>query len=283
MSWIVLIVLSTLLFSLSNLFHRIVMRDIKSDPFAQTFVYYGFGGLLTLLLAMARGDFHYAISLHQLPFFMFLMVSGMLAAVYRFKAVKYLEASESSILLSSQNLWEVMLAFIVLRETFSSQRLVGTIIVLLGIAIAQWRQKKFVFNHAVLFALTAALLYAMTNIVGDFVLRDFDVFFFNAYTWLLPLITLVCIRPKFYKNLSFYRQPRHLASVFIVACTATLASICIAKAYQVARNASLLAPISASGTIFTVIFAILILKERNHMRQKIGGALVVVIGLLLLI
>ena len=283
MSWTVLIVLSTLLFSLSNLFHRVVMRDSKSDPFAQTFVYYGFAGLLTLTLAIARGNVQYAISWRQLPFFVFLMIGGMMAPVCKFKAVKHLEASESSILLSSQNLWEVMLAFIVLRETFSSQRLLGTLIVLLGIGIAQWRKTRFVFNDAVIFALMASLIYALNNIVGDFVLRDYDVFSFNAYTWLLPLITLICIRPHIYKKLSFYRQPRHLISVIIVACTATLGTICISRAYQVARNASLIAPISASGTIFTVIFAILILKERNNMRQKLGGAIIVVIGLLLLI
>lgn len=259
------------------------MRDEKSDPLAQTFIYYGFGGLLTVTMALVRGDFQYAISPRQLPFFVFIMIGGLLGPICKFKAVKYLEASECSILLSSQNLWEVMLAFIVLREAFSYQRLMGTIIVLLGIAIAQWRKKQFVFNHAVIFALLSSLIYAINNIVGDYVLRDFDVFSFNAYTWLLPILLLICIRPQIYKKLSFYRQPRHLISVIIVACTATLASICISRAYQVARNASQLAPISASGTIFTVLFAILLLKERNHMRQKIGGAIVVVLGLLLLI
>src|ERR1700733_8886062 len=99
MSWTVLIVLSTLLFSLTTLFHRIVMRDEKSDPYAQTFVYYSFGGLLTVAMALARGDFQYAIAPHQFPFFIFIMIGGMLAPVCKFKAVKYLEASESSILL----------------------------------------------------------------------------------------------------------------------------------------------------------------------------------------
>ncbi len=283
MSWILLIVLSTLLFSLSNLFHRVVMKDIKSDPFAQTFVYYGLGGCLTLALTIARGHFQYAISLRQLPFFVLIMIGGMMAPVCKFKAVKYLEASESSILLSSQNLWEVILAFLALQEAFSIQRLLGTIIVLLGIAIAQWRKKQFVLNLAVVFALLASMLYALDNIIGYYVLRDFDVFSFNVYTWLLPVVAIACVRPQVYKKLTFYLRPYYLMNVFVVACTATLGSICIARAYQVARNASQLAPISASGTIFTVLLAILILKERNHIRQKIGGAIVVVIGLILLV
>jgi drug/metabolite transporter (DMT)-like permease len=282
MSWILLIVLSTLLFSLSNLFHRVVMRDVKSDPYAQTCVYYGLGGCLTLALAIARGHFQYVISFQQLPFFVFLTIGGMLAPVCKFTAVKYLEASESSILLSSQNLWEVILAFIALQEAFSAQRLLGTVVVLLGIAIAQWRKKRFVFNRAVIFALLASILYALDNIVGYYVLRDFDAFSFNAYTWLLPSAATLCIRPQIYKKLSFYLRPNYLINLCAVACTATLGSIFIARAYQVARNASQLAPISASGTIVTVIFAILILKERTYMRQKIGGAIVVVIGLLLL-
>jgi uncharacterized membrane protein len=39
----------------------------------------------------------------------------------------------------------------------------------------------------------------------------------------------------------------------------------------------------ASETILTVLLAILILKERSNIGQKIGGAIVVVIGELVLV
>jgi uncharacterized membrane protein len=48
------------------------------------------------------------------------------------------------------------------------------------------------------------------------------------------------------------------------------------------RNASQIAPITASETILTVLLAILLLKERRNMVQKISDAVIVVMGVLLL-
>ncbi len=281
MSWQLLVGLSVAFFSLSGICHRMVMKDVESDPFAQTIAFYGLMGVFAFIIAIFRGGFHYHISFTQMPFFVLITLFSTIAPTLNFKAAQRLEASESSILLSSQKLWEVILAFLFLREAFSLQRLLGTIIVLLGVALAQWRNERFVLNQGIMLALLAALSYAGSEITAYFVLRDFDAPSLNVYSALFPVITLFCLRPQTYKKFRFYLKPKYLATIVVVSFTATLASIFLYTAYQVGRNASQLAPIMASETILTVLLAILLLQERSNMVQKILGAVIVVIGVIL--
>ena len=282
MSWQLLATLSVSLFSLNGIFNRVVMKDVNSDPFAQTVVFAGLVGTFAFIIALARGGFHFQISLRQIPFFVLITLFLAAASTLSFKSSQRLEASESSILLSSQKLWEVLLAFLFLQEAFSLQRLLGTIIVLLGVAIAQWRNEHFVINQSVSFALLAALFYACSEIASYFLLRTFDAPSLNVYSALFPAILLFCVRPQTYKKLSFYFKPKYFASIVVVSFTSTLASIFLYTAYQFGRNASQLAPIMGSEAALTVILAIVFLKERCNMVQKISGAVIVIIGIALL-
>jgi uncharacterized membrane protein len=70
--------------------------------------------------------------------------------------------------------------------------------------------------------------------------------------------------------------------VGLFAFTSALASIFLYTAYQLGHNASQLAPILASEAALTVLLAIVFLKERNNILQKMSGAIIVLIGIALL-
>lgn len=283
MSWQILICISVLLFSLNGLYHRVLMKDNESDPFAQLFVFYGLGGLFSFIITLLRGGFHYQITLAQIPAFLLLTVFATAAPVLTFQAAKTLEASESSILLSSQRLWLVLGAFVFLGESFSLQKLLGTLIIISGVAIAQWKKNTFVINKAVCFLVIAALSYAITDLLSFQILRQFDAISFNVYFAILTLSAVLIIHPKTIKKLHFYLKPTYAFTIFFASITDTTATIFQFIAYQVGRNASQIAPILATNTIFTVILGILILKETTNMKNKLIGAITVVLGILLIL
>jgi uncharacterized membrane protein len=283
MSWQILVALSVLLFSFNNLFHKVLMRDAQSDPYAQTIAFYGLGGIFALFVSLFRGGFHYQISFNQLPFFFLLAVFGTAAPVLGFKAFKLIEASEISILQSSQRLWIVLGAFLLLHESFSIYKLVGAVIILLGITIAQWKKQRFVFNYGVLFILLASLSYAIAEIISFFILRNFDAVSFNVYNCFLPVMALIIFTPKTIKKLAYYFKPKRGLNISIVSVTDTLATFLLFFAYQAGRNASQIAPIMATQTIISVLLATVILKEKNNWINKLIGAIIVVIGLILVL
>lgn len=283
MSWQLLVGISVLLFSFNNLFHRVLMKDEASDPYAQFVMFYGLGGLFSFIITLFHGGFHYQLTLSQLPFFLLLTVFATAAPILAFKAAKIIEASESTILLSSYRLWLVIGAFLFLGEAFSWKKILGTIIVLIGVAIAQWRKNKFVINHGAVYILFAALCYAIADVVSFNILKNFEAVSFNVYLGIFTVIPLLLVRPKTLKKLSFYLKPKYAVSIVAVTMEDTTATILIYFAYQMARNASQISPIMATQTILSVILAALILKERDNMVNKLIGAAVVVIGVILVL
>lgn len=283
MLWLLLVGLSVLLFSVNGLFHRVLMRDEKSDPYVQTVVFYTLVGFFAFIIAVFRGGFHYQFSIWQLPYFLLLTLFATAAPVFAFKAIKLIEASESTILFSSQKLWTVIGAFIFLHEDFSVKKLLGTLIILSGIIIAQWKKSKFVINMGVVFALLSALSYAISEIISFQILRNFDAVSFTVYVTLLPVTALLLIKPKLIQKLSFYLQPKYALNISIVSVNDTLATLFVFFAYQVGRNAAQIAPIMSTQTILSVLLAIIFLKERNNMTNKIIGALIVVVGVIMVL
>lgn len=283
MSWQLLVGLSVLLFSFNGLFHRTLMKEENSDPIAQTIAFYGLGGIMALAITFFRGGFHYQIPLSEIPLFFLFTIFATAAPVLAFKTLKLIGASENSILSASTRLWAVFGAFIFLHEVFSVQKVIGTVIILTGIVIAQWKKEKFVFNNGTLFALLAAFAYAVTEIISFYILRNFDVPSFSVYSCFLPVIALLIVMPKSFKKLSFYRKPKRAINISIVSINDTVGTILLFFAYQVGRNAAQIGPLMATQTILAVILGILILKERENMHNKMLGAIVVVAGVMLVI
>ena len=283
MSWQLLVGVSVLLYSVNGLLHRVLMKKENSDPYAQTVAFYGIVGLFALLIAVFRGGFHYQISTGQLPLFVLIAIVAGAASVVGFKALKLIEASELSILLSSSRLWVVLGAFIFLQEGFSIQKLLGTVIILFGIATSQWNKHNFTMNQGVILALLAAFFYATTELISFFILRNFDATSFAVYTNWLPILALLLVRPKSIKKLSFYFKRNNAINIALVSISDVLATLFLFYAYQTGRNASQIGPIMATQTILTVLLGIIILKERNNMTKKIMGAVVVVVGVLLVL
>ena len=283
MSWQLFVGLSVLLYSVNALLHRVLMKEEDSDPYAQTIAFYGVVGLFALIFAVLRGGFHYQISVDLLLYFILITIFAALTSVLGFRAIQLIEASESSILISSSRLWVVLGAFIFLQEAFSMQKLIGTVVILVGITIAQWKKQKFVLNEGVIFALLAAFSFAITELVSFFILRKFDATSFAVYTNWLPVIALLLIRPRSFKKLAFYLKRKNAINISLVSISDISATLFLFYAYQVGRNASQIVPIMATQTIVTVFLAVIILKEKNYMLQKIAGGIFAVIGTILLL
>ena len=54
-------------------------------------------------------------------------------------------------------------------------------------------------------------------------------------------------------------------------------------AYQIGRNALQISPLASTQTIVTVLLALIILREKGNMFQKMFGAAIAVIGTILLL
>ncbi len=283
MSWLLLTFLGILIFSSNNILHRVLMKDAKSDPYAQTIVFFGLAGIFALVFSLIRGNFYYHVTFHQVLLFIPLTVSCLVGPILLFKSFKLIDASENAILQSSQKLWIVLGSFLFLQEIFTWKKIIGTVIIILGIAIAEWRYKRFQFNEGALLVFIASIFYAIMNIISFYLVRDIDAISFLVYVYFLPVIVLFLIRPKTLKQVSYYFKPKYSFCVTILSLNDVLGSVLIFYAYQIGRNAAQIAPLMGLITIISVMLGIILLNERKNIPNKILGAFVTVVGALLVL
>lgn len=283
MPWQLFIGLSVLLYSINSLLHRVLMKDEESDSYAQAVVFTGLVGVFSFMVLMFRGGFQSSLSLERLPLFSVLTLFTALGMIFTFRGMKLVEASKHTILLTSSRLWLIIGAILFLQETMAVQKFIGAGLILFGVLIAEWRGHKLSFNRGSFYVLAAAFFFAWGEIISFFILRDFEVFSFMVYACLIIVTILVIVRPRVIKKIPFYFKPKRALNIIVTSVNDGLANIFGFMAYQIGRNALQIGPLGATQTIVTVLLAIIILKEREKMPQKIFGAIITVIGTILLL
>lgn len=259
------------------------MKDSKSDPYVQTVVFYGLGGIIALLLAFMHNGFQYWMIFDKPLLFIPLATTATAGPVFLFKSFQLIDASENAILQSSQKLWTVLGAFIFLGEAFSINKILGTIVTIIGIAIALWRKKKFQLNIGVAFVIIATFFYASADLISFFLVRNIDPLSLIVFVCFLPVITLLILKPKTVNKINFYFNPKYAVYVSILALSDTLGTLSIYYAYKAGRNASQIAPILGTVILISVVLAIIFLKERTNITNKIIGSIITLIGVLLVL
>jgi drug/metabolite transporter (DMT)-like permease len=283
MSWQVLIGLSVLLYSVNGLMNRAIMKHDESDGYTQSVAFCALVCVITVIISFFYGGLHWFSSWYQVLVFVPSVVLGALGSIYAFKGFKLVGASEHVILSTSTKLWFLVGTFVLLGEAFSLPKVIGGLLIIGGVVIAQWRKGKFVLNTGAWYVLASAFLYALSDLLSFLLVREFDVLSLIAYGTGLAAILMIIARPATIRKLRFYKSPQRLTNIVIVSINDALASVFAFMAYQVGRNALQLGPLGATQTIVTVFLALIFLGETDYMYQKILGALTVVLGMWLLL
>jgi len=283
MSWQLLIGLSVVLYSVNALLHRTIMKDQQSDAYAQALVFTGLGGVFFLAALLIRGGLESPDSWNQL---LLIVVAALLSAVGMvlvFEGFKSIGVSEHTILLASAQLWLMLGAVVILNEELTIRKVIGAAAILSGVLIAEWRKRAFVLNRGAVFVLLAAFSFAASGTVSFLIVRSLDVLSYMFYGSVLVTSMLAAFRPRAFRKLSFYFEPRRGLNIVTTSLNDALANIFGLTAYEVGRNALQINPIGATQTLLTVLLAIVILKERDRITQKILGGVAGVIGTILLL
>jgi uncharacterized membrane protein len=121
------------------------------------------------------------------------------------------------------------------------------------------------------------------DLVSYYLLWDFDALSLIVYVCYLPVVTLLLLRPRTVKKISYYFKPNYALGVSVLALCDTVGTLCFFFAYQAGRNASQIVPLGGLITINSVLLGIIFLRERTHIPNKVVGALVTVAGAMLVL
>ena len=283
MSWQLLIGLSIALYSINDLLHRTIMKNEGSDGYAQSIAFTALGCVVFWIILILRGSILAFPTWDELTLFITSALLSSAGMVFTFKGFQKIGASEHTVLLTTTQVWVLLGAVIVLKEQITLTKLAGAAAILLGVIVAESKKGTFVFGRGAIYVLLSAYCFGVSSIISFFIIREFDLYAYMAYSSLLVAVILIIAHPKTIKKLRFYLRPRNAVNVVITSINDAFANIFGFIAYQVGRNALEIGPIMATQTIVTVLLAALILHERDRLPQKIIGAVVAVAGTVLLI
>lgn len=279
MPWYVYLTINVCVFSLATLYQRVILKNSK-DPVI-FYVVNGIGAGIMLLLYGLWMGFRIPnitdISLNLIILTIFLGFGNML----NFNALKKVDASEFTVLFSTRAIWSVIGAVLILGEAFGLKQIAGTSLIIASVFLVSWKKKSFSLNEGEMLTLAAAAFFGLEFINDTYLLNEVDLFFYLPLIFLLPALFIgtlnykKIIKIQNYVSIKEFLKLMLLALMFAVSATATL------TAYTLGHNAAQIAVLNQTSTILIVFLGIVFLNERSHMKLKIIGAIISLIGVFL--
>ena len=279
MPWYVYLIINVCVFSLATLYQRVILKNSKEPVIF--YVINGIGAGLILLLYGLWMGFRIPditdISLNLIVLTIFLGFGNML----NFNALKKVDASEFTVLFSTRAIWSVIGAVLILGEAFGLKQIAGTSLIIASVFLVSWKKKSFRLNEGEMLTLAAAAFFGLEFINDTYLLNEVDLFFYLPLIFLLPALFIGTLNYKKIAKIQNYVSIKEflklmvLALMFAVSATATL------TAYTLGHNAAQIAVLNQTSTILIVFLGIIFLNERSHMKLKIAGAVISLIGVFL--
>jgi drug/metabolite transporter (DMT)-like permease len=279
MDWFLLAIISTVTVAISNILKRTLMKDEKSNVFAYSVVFQLLCGAIIGIFAIING-FVMPPIIKLLPYFIIITISYTAATLLHFKALQKVGAGEVTILTSTRALWTILIAVLLLGESFTIFKLIGTILILAGVWIIP--TKGFKLNEGVIYALAGAFCYGVGFATDTYILRYSEAISYTAISFILPGLLIFAINPKMSKEIKSLFRPSTLSKMVLLGIFYSIGAIAIYLAYQQGGTAAQLAPISQSVVVLTVLLAAITLGENDNLLRKLISAIIVTIGVLML-
>lgn len=280
MTWQILVVISIISISIGNLYQRIAMRSEESDAVAGAIIFQFILTLITGIFAFTQG--FVLPSTKQLPLF---LLSGVLYAIGTlsyFKAIKLIEASESTILASIGSIVTILTAYIFLGEHLSNRQLLGTLLILTSVVIISWA-RKFTYNRGVLFSVFGTVSYGLAVTNDVYILRTFDAISYVPMISIIPGIILLSIFPRSIKYVFSTLQSQRIKPLFAYCLFYSIQAITYYMAVEKGAYASQMALLYKSEIFLTVILAALFLHEYDQLPRKLLATVIATTGVMLLV
>jgi uncharacterized membrane protein len=281
MNWLVLVSIGAIFLSLATLFQRILLKEEQSDSVTYGFVFQILTALLMFIYSLFSGFSLPPLKPH-IPFLISMALLYAFANLTLFRAFQKAEASEVAVIAASKSIWTVIAAAIFLQEAINSQRIIGTLLVVAGIAAISWRPKKWKLNQGHLLAFVSAIFFGFGFTNDAFLLNSFDVAPYLVLGFFLPALVIFFLKPTLITKLKLFGNKQRLTKMSATSFFYGIASLSVGLAYKLGGDASQIAPIIQSSIVLTVVLAYIFLKESDYLLNKIIGTGLVFGGVLLL-
>lgn len=272
--WIILAFLSSILAALTSILAKIGIKDVDSDfatAFRTVIVFIMSWGLVFLI-----GSFDGIYDLGGRTV-LFLILSGLATGaswICYFRAIQMGNVNKVAPIDKSSTVLTMVLAFLFLGEGFTLFSFIGMVAIFCGTMLMIEKkdvgevQKKG--NSWLLFAILSAVFAALTSILGKVGIEGVESNLGTAIRTTVVLLMawlIVFVRKPAKEKTALSRRS---GTFLVLSGMATGASWLFFYAALQAGPASIVVPIDKLSILFTVLFAVFILREKMSAKSILG-------------
>lgn len=281
MTWLFFTLISVLFVSVANILQKILMKGDKSNPYSYAIIFQLFIALLSVPVAIVHG-FHVPTFDTTIAFFVLAAALWAGAAVFLFKALLTIEASEVIIVSSFRVIVTILVSVFLLGESFSLVKIVGTILLLISIFLVTNLKRGFKLNKGLIYTLVMAVFAGLAIAADGYNVMHYDAISYSVVVNSLVVGILFLCYPKVVKQWKDFLQPDFLKKMLPLGVVSTVQSIAYLLAFATPGVIAQVGTIRQAAVIVTVLLAVLFLGEKNNLLKKIIAAILVTIGVILL-
>lgn len=282
MNWQILLSISIVTYAISILLQRVLLKNNKSDPIAYSIVFQLLTGILIGIYAVYKG-FSIPNIIPLIPNLILMTILYGAGNVFIFKAIKLIDTSQFTVIFASRTLWTIIGAVIFLKEGFSSQQVLGTLLIIVSVILVSWKKKKFIFSKGVVFSILAGLFFGFGFTNDAFILNNFDVPSYLVIAFIIPSLSVWAVYPKSAVKMGPLLESKTLLKIGLLGFFYAISAITVYLAFQIGKNTAQISSLGQTATIVIVILSIVFFREREDLWQKLLAVIISFIGVILII
>lgn len=279
MIWLIYSLISALSGGINKIFHRMIM--LKEDTLSYSFIFQMIGCVFFIPLMIM--DFTFPDNLFPWVIVLFACIVWALETFVAFEAYIHVPVSVRSPLDEVRVIFLLILSVIFLAESLSIEKVLGTILVFIGIFTLTYQKGNFlnkIREKGIMLVFLSAFLYSIASILDKAALKYFSAGTYGFLVYFVPAIMFI----PFITNKKAEIGNLFKNSIFLVLVSAFVSFLAYffrLKAFSLA-DVSLVFPITRLSVLIGVISGIIFLKERENILRKIIASIIVIIGVVLI-
>ncbi len=284
MSWLILLLISIITYSTSIILQKILMKNHTSDPIAYSIFFQLVVGFFIALHGFFTTDMSVPNLIPLLPNLLITIILYGVAGIFIFKSLQLIEASQFTVLFASRAIFTMLASFIFIQEVLNGKQLLGAALVLGGIVlVTNVSLKTLKLSKGQIFAIISAMGFGFANTNDRFLLQNMNAIPFTAISFIAPALLTAMIFPKKVIEMKQFFEKSTFIKLIALCVIYAISALTFFIALKIAPNSSQVVTINQMCTIIITLLGIIILKEKTAIPKKLMGAVLSVIGVLLII
>ncbi len=192
---------------------------------------------------------------------------------------KYLEVSVLAVIWQLSSVFLVVIGFVIFRDTYMIEKILGTILIIIGNIILVFKKNKFEVNRYILLAIFVEFIFASAVTIDVGISENFNLLFYIGVTLTVPALLNILMNKINLSALSkeFKNTNKLMLGLYAIVWTSMI--YFLITAYQKA-TLTVAVPILASSVLLNVVLGLLIHKETKDIKRKLIAAIIVVAGII---